>query len=30
MVAMANTGGGQILLGVGDHGELWGLWYPDR
>lgn len=27
MVAMANSGGGSILLGVGDDGELLGLWY---
>ena len=27
IVAMANSGGGTILLGVGDGGELWGLWY---
>ncbi|TAK36073.1 MAG: hypothetical protein EPO21_03710 [Chloroflexota bacterium] len=27
IVAMANRGGGSILLGVGDDGELLGLWY---
>lgn len=27
IVAMANSGGGSILLGVGDGGELLGLWY---
>ncbi len=27
IVAMANSGGGSILLGVGDDGELLGLWY---
>lgn len=27
IVAMANSGGGDILLGVGDDGELLGLWY---
>lgn len=26
-VAMANSGGGTILLGVGDDGDLLGLWY---
>lgn len=27
IVALANSGGGIILLGVGDRGELLGLWY---
>lgn len=27
IVAMANSGGGSILLGVGDDGDLLGLWY---
>jgi ATP-dependent DNA helicase RecG len=27
IVAMANSGGGSILLGVGDNGGLLGLWY---
>jgi ATP-dependent DNA helicase RecG len=27
IVALANSGGGLLLLGVGDRGELWGLWY---
>src|SRR5581483_10050757 len=27
IVAMANSGGGSILLGVGDDGQLLGLWY---
>jgi ATP-dependent DNA helicase RecG len=27
IVAMANSGGGSVFLGVGDRGELWGLWY---
>jgi ATP-dependent DNA helicase RecG len=27
IVAMANSGGGTILLGVSDGGEVWGLWY---
>lgn len=27
ITAMANSGGGTLLIGVGDHGELWGLWY---
>src|SRR3954451_20988599 len=32
IVAMANSGGGSVFLGVGDRGELWGLWYgqPDH
>jgi ATP-dependent DNA helicase RecG len=27
IVAMANSGGGSVLLGVGDDGEFLGLWY---
>ena len=27
IVALANSGGGSILLGVGDDGEILGLWY---
>ena len=27
IVAMANSGGGTLLLGVGDDGSLLGLWY---
>lgn len=27
IVALANSGGGSLLLGVGDDGELLGLWY---
>lgn len=27
MVAMANSGGGMVLLGIADDGELQGLWY---
>lgn len=27
IVALANSGGGTILLGVGDDGEVLGLWY---
>ena len=27
ITAMANSGGGTILLGVGDDGDLLGLWY---
>lgn len=27
IAAMANSGGGSVFLGVGDHGDLLGLWY---
>ena len=27
IVALANSGGGSLLLGVGDDGEILGLWY---
>lgn len=30
MVAFANSGGGELLLGVDDHGEISGLKFPDE